>query len=228
MHHVYWIHAHDHSDIATEGYVGISNQPFKRLRAHTTDLALVGSGVVRAYVEEHGIHSINHKLVAEYPSLDEARKAEEALRPTANIGWNLKKGGGVSPDCTGRMHSPETKEKISQSNIRTKGSREYVSPFKGVTGRYSAETLSKIGAAQKGKTISESHRKAASEKLSGAKSPRAKKVALQDVTNPTDVRQFDCLGDAATALGINYSTLRAACQRGNVAAKRWKQVEVPE
>lgn len=227
MHYVYWIRGIEHTDINTEGYVGISNQPFRRLKAHTTDTALVGSRLVRERVNQQGIHSIEHSVIAECVDLTQAQVLEATLRPVANIGWNIKKGGGTSPDCSGRTHTPETKEKIRQSNLITKGSRTYVSPFKGMTDRFSEDTKAKIGAAQRGKEISQAHRQAITEKLSGINSPVRKEVALMDVNNPSDIREFISLKEAADTLGINYSTLRAACQKGNVTAKRWKQVEVP-
>lgn len=227
MHYVYWIRGIEHTDLNTEGYVGISNQPLRRLKAHTTDTALVGSGLVRERVDQQGIHSIEHSVIAECVDLTQAQVLEAMLRPVANIGWNIKKGGGTSPDCSGRTHSPETIEKIRQSNLITKGSRTYISPYKGMTGRFSDETKEKIGAAQRGKEISQAHRDAISEKLSGIHSPVRKEVALQDITNPNDIRVFISLKEAADQLGIIYTTLRSACRRGNVAAKRWKQVEVP-
>ena len=60
MYYVYWISALNHTDPFTEGYIGLSNQPKKRLKAHTTDTASVGNKKVREFVNEFGLNAIKH------------------------------------------------------------------------------------------------------------------------------------------------------------------------
>lgn len=222
MYHLYWIAPVNSICPKTEGYIGISNNPEKRFKAHTTDTAKVGSKVIRAYVTEHGVNSVQHKILDSFNTLEEAREAERAYRPAAYIGWNVQTGGGISPDCTGRILSNESKEKIRQSNVATKSTRTYTSKFKGTTGRYTEEQRKHIGSFHKGKTISEEHRKAISEKLSGRNSPKARSIRIMDTLDSTEY-SFDSLKTAAEELGITYSTLRSTVRNGRkLVYKRWE------
>lgn len=223
MYYLYWVHAHHHTDPTTQGYIGISNQPNKRFKAHTTDTALVGSRKIREYVEENGLDSVTHTILHTFNDLDSARQCEKSYRPVAHIGWNIKSGGGVSPDCTNRTHNQETKKKISEQNKLTKSTRCYESNFKGMTNRWSDAQKQLIGSYHKGKTISKEHKQAIRDKLSGGKSPKAKSVQLYD-TATGNIYEFDALTTASKALGINYSTLRSAVQRKQMVYKRWEVI----
>lgn len=226
MYSIYWIHMSEHSDPFTEGYIGLSNQPEKRLRAHTTDAALVGSKYVRKYVEEYGTENIQHKILHSGLPLEEAKQYEFAYRPTPRIGWNIQKGGGSTPNCSGRTHTSETKTKIAESNTRTKSTRTYTSHFKGMTTRHSDEMKQHLGSFHKGKTISEEHKRAITEKNSGINNPKSKSITLYDHVLQLKTTYVN-LREAASMLGINYSTIRSAVQRGHkIVYKRWEIMEV--
>lgn len=222
MYSLYWIYSSDHCDPSLHGYIGISNQPHKRLRAHTTDTALVGSVKVREFIEQHGLDNLHHQIILQNLTLDEAKEMERRYRPKPLIGWNIQKGGGHTPDCTGREHTSETKLKIGKSNKQTKSIRTYISPFKGSTNRWSEEDKAKIGSYHKGKIISDAHKKAITEKLSGSNSPVSKSVEITDTLLNT-THTFDCIKTASDELNINYSALRSALQNeGRLVYKRWK------
>ena len=222
MYHIYWIHAPHHQDPYVEGYVGISNQPNKRFRAHTTDTANVGSTLVSKYIEEHGVNSLTHTLLDSVPTLEDAQQLELKYRPNTNTGWNIRKGGGSTPDCTGREHSQETKDAISKTNIATKSSRTYVSKFKGDTERWTEEQKALIGSYHKGKEISQEHRQAITDKISGKDNPNAVSIRIRDTLDGT-VHGFDTIKQAAEKLDINYPTLRAASRRGQkLVYRRWE------
>lgn len=223
MHYLYWIHLENHSDPFTEGYIEISTQPKIRFRQHTTDTApRGGSTVLRQIAAEIGAENLRHTLLTSFPTEEEAQIEERRYRPKSNIGWNIQPGGGVTPDCSGRQDSPETKMKRAASIRKTKSSRSYISPFKGMTDRHSPETRALIGSYHKGKTISEAHRKSASAKLSGDKNPNAVSVDLQDLETH-QIYNFKCLKTASDELGINYSTLRSAIRcKQEIVSKKWK------
>lgn len=210
MIYVYWIHLENHIDPSSEGYIGISKQPIQRYRTHLNYKRAFSRGV-RAAIEKYGKENIKHSLLFEFIDLIDARNKEFELRPNQNIGWNIAKGGGVTPDVTGRVHSQETRDKISVSNIVTKANRGYIpSQFKGQTDRHSDETKKLIGSYHKGKTISDAHKKAITEKISGGKHPVACSIRLYHVDNPGNILEFDCIKTASDRTGINYSTLRSA------------------
>lgn len=210
MYYLYWMHLDSHTNPFNEGYVGMSKNPVQRMRTHTNYKHAYSKGV-RSAIAEFGKEVIKHNLLGEFSSYEEVRNAERMYRPFPNIGWNLSKGGGVTPDCSGRAHLQSSKDQIGQSNRLAYQVRGYVpSQFKGVTNRYSAETKALIGSYHKGKTISEAHRKSASEKLLGENSPKAVGISLFHKDLPTKIYTYGCIKDAAKAHGVNYSTLRSA------------------
>lgn len=223
MHHLYWVHLSEHSDPFTEGYIGISTQPQIRFRQHTTDIAKrSGSRILRQYVDENGIDDLHHTILSSFNSKEEARNEEKRYRPKTNIGWNIWVGGGVSPDCTGRIDSEETKKQRTESIIKTKSSRSYTSPFKGQTNRHNQETRNLIGSYHKGKSISQEHRKAISEKLSGRKSPKAKPINIKDIET-NKVYNFECVLEASKEMRINYSALRSAFRnKQQIIYRKWE------
>lgn len=223
MHYLYWIHLVEHTDPYSQGYIGISVQPEIRFRQHTTDLALgAGSQILRQIVAEYGKDCLQHKVLASYENQNEARQAEHQYRPKTNIGWNIWVGGGVSPNCTGRVMSDETRSKIGESNRQTKSTRSYESPFKGMTNRYSDETKALIGSYHKGKTISETHKKSITEKMSREKHPKSVSVSLKNLETGLTY-DFKCLKSASEELGINYQTLRSAMRmKQEIVSKIWK------
>lgn len=227
MHYIYWIHHPDHTDPYTEGYIGLSNQPDKRFKAHTTNTASVGSKYLRE-MSDSDKALLSHTILAKCSSLEEARELEQKYRPSPNIGWNIKKGGGVSPDCTGRVHTEETKRAIGSKNAITKSTRTYVSPFKGVTNRHSDATKALIGSYHKGKTISEEHKQAITEKLSGANHSKSLPITITDtVTGIT--KDYVNIREASEQLGITYSTLRAAVRRNQkLLLRRFEIVKVAQ
>ena len=222
MYSVYWIHLEQHTDPLTEGYIGVSNQPKARFRAHTTDNTSSGSSVVKQMVELYGLTAIKHTILFQDSNFEVAQAKEFEYRPTPNIGWNLAKGGGVSPSNIGRKHSKETVDKITNGVRQTRNNRNYVSPFKGVTNRHSDETRAKIGSYHKGKTISAEHIAAMRLKLSGEHNSKAKSVVVVDTLDNCEYT-FKCIRTAATELNIGYSAIRSALRSSNsrLVYKRW-------
>ncbi len=96
---IYWIRLPEHKNILEEGYVGISNNPSKRLKSHKT--------------RSNNPHLTN--CFKKYPNIvmDIILEAEESfckdielkLRPAKNIGWNIEKGGGLPPILVGHTHN---------------------------------------------------------------------------------------------------------------------------
>lgn len=113
---VYWIRAAHHSDIASEGYVGVSKNANKRwLYGHKWAHAKGRHDNPRLSnaIAKHGWDSLIKTVVV---VADEAYcyELESKLRPAEEIGWNLVMGGGKPP----------------VAKFRGEG---YVSPLKGVS-----------------------------------------------------------------------------------------------
>lgn len=105
---VYWIRHNKHSDVLTEGYIGITNNLNNRLRYHkerNTNKKL--RNAISKYQDE-----IIVDVLYEYDTEDEALQKEEELRPKQFIGWNLAPGGGKPPRI---KDYPEAIDKIRES-----------------------------------------------------------------------------------------------------------------
>lgn len=96
---VYWIRHKDHTDILTEGYVGITNRSVSyRLKEHYR--AVRSIDVPNENVNISIVHKAMHKYkddiivdtVCECDH-DYALWLENKIRPLPNIGWNLSVGG---------------------------------------------------------------------------------------------------------------------------------------
>lgn len=110
---VYWIREKDHSDIYTQGYVGITKKVLKeRVREHKKNKK---NSIVAGKLRQH--KDLVWTVVHEVNTLEEALAIEASYRPSQNIGWNLQKGGeiGVEPEWysiqeNGQKHSMKTSE----------------------------------------------------------------------------------------------------------------------
>jgi len=93
---VYWVHLPVHTDIKSQGYVGITCQgALVRFYKHKSEAINLG----KDWVFHRAIRKYGHKnlivetiLVCDY---DYARGMEESLRPERYTGWNTCEGGGV-------------------------------------------------------------------------------------------------------------------------------------
>ena len=110
---VYWIRKTNHTDIMTQGYVGITaNTLEERVRGHRKNK---GNSIVAGKLRKNAnlVATVMHNV----DTLEEALKIEAYYRPAINIGWNLQKGGemGVDPswydnDENKLKHSMKTSE----------------------------------------------------------------------------------------------------------------------
>lgn len=115
---VYWLHLPTHSDVFSEGYVGVSTDPKNRVAKHIRNA-------------QRGVHENSHLLNAivksgntiiqdtvAVGSEEYCYKLESKLRPQKDIGWNIAEGGSKPPNCKGRVspfknhkHTEEEKQK---------------------------------------------------------------------------------------------------------------------
>ena len=114
---VYWIKLPEHTDIMTEGYIGVSRNVDYRLNQHK-NLA-TNSHLVNA-IKKYGWDSLVKKVML---ISDEVYclMIEKILRSKENTGWNIAIGGGKPPIYKGgRTLSEETKAKISNTKTGVK------------------------------------------------------------------------------------------------------------
>ena len=176
---VYWIHLPDHTDIFSQGYVGITSlklrRRFERHLHNAKNKRDICPKLERAICKYGADSIIFEEMVRGETSY--CAEVEEHLRPAKNIGWNLWSGGNkgilgfkqseetkakVNIKKIGRPVSLETRAKISASlqgnkcalgSIRTPEMRRaHAVRHKGY--RHGLDALAKISAASKGRIVS--------------------------------------------------------------------------
>lgn len=114
-HTVYWIHLPEHNDILTHGYVGVSNNPKRRLSEHK-NVSKIRNDKNPYFGRILNKYSDKIILTIIFCGDEDAcYSLEECLRPEKNIGWNANKGGNKPPNKKGWKPSKSTLEKRSQS-----------------------------------------------------------------------------------------------------------------
>lgn len=90
---VYWIHLAEHTNILTEGYIGVTNNIKSRFRSHEKR---TGNKHFKRAIKKYGWDNLVKEIVLisdkAYCLLIEAK-----LRSKANTGWNVAIGGGNPP-----------------------------------------------------------------------------------------------------------------------------------
>jgi len=198
--YVYWYHLPEHSNPYIEGYVGITKNLKRRDYEHRNGYGNIH--LTRAFKKYRGIQ----KTILCKGTIEYCIELEQRLRPRDKIGWNIVAGGGLPPTglATGKRKG------VALMNIRqgAKKKRGKTSPFKGLTNRHSDKTKALIGSYHKGKIISEQHRQAVREKLSGSKNPKANQVLMFNCNN----RQWitcKSVSDAAKAINISRAAMKS-------------------
>lgn len=120
---VYWIRCQDHTDMTSQGYIGVSKNVARRFVEHSKKQQ---NRHLRFAVEKYGWDNLIKSEIlisTEEYCLDIERK----LRPADGIGWNCTIGGGIPPSAVGnkyaqggtwnrgRKHSLETRKKVSEA-----------------------------------------------------------------------------------------------------------------
>jgi len=119
---VYWIHLPEHTDMTSQGYIGITSTRLeRRWEQHKQSAASGSNRPIGNAIRKHG-ESLLYSCVL-VASLDYCLFVENALRVSPNTGWNLAVGGD-KPPMQGREHSEETKRKISLAGTGRKASDE--------------------------------------------------------------------------------------------------------
>lgn len=125
MAEVYWIHLPEHTDMFTEGYIGVTKTTAAdRYKSHVNSSRLNKKHHLKiSYaIRKYGADNL---IVETLVICDEDYSLwlEEKLRPELEIGWNLAKGGSKPPVRKGPM-GPEFSRKLSERNSGVPKSEE--------------------------------------------------------------------------------------------------------
>ena len=117
---VYWIHLPEHTDILTQGYVGLTKQGTKkRFWSHKNSAKDPRSShkIISKAFNKYGDKIIVTTLVV--CDKDYAKFFENKLRPTDFIGWNMNAGG-----YTPSIKSPEVLRASAEKRKKTMEGRD--------------------------------------------------------------------------------------------------------
>ena len=131
---VYWIREKSHTDLTSQGYIGVSGNVKERFASHKG----MWSGTnnhLRNAIKKYGWDNLE-KSVLLIAEKDYCLEIEKKLRPADKIGWNLVVGGGHPPVLIGPR--PELRGKQAWN--------------KGMVGCISDETREKMRLARIGKS----------------------------------------------------------------------------
>lgn len=118
MAEVYWIRKPEHTDVFTQGYVGVTTKTAQeRFQGHI--YTAFNRREVKSIVHKAIIAIGPENLVLETICIceeDYAYVLENKLRPSKLIGWNVAIGGSKPPGVKGLPVSEETRKKLSKAN----------------------------------------------------------------------------------------------------------------
>jgi len=106
--YLYWIHYPSHTDPRSEGYIGITKDPYHREWRHRNN---AGNPIAYNAMRKGAVFSV----LEQYNTREEAISREIELRPSENIGWNIREGGGDPPPMTKELGAcPEFRKAVSE------------------------------------------------------------------------------------------------------------------
>lgn len=110
---VYWIHHVDHTDMFTQGYIGVTKSIKRRFEEHKNRPS---NAHLKNAINKYGWDSLVKEVLI---IADEAYclAIELKLRANDKMGWNLIVGGGMPPSSCGKkfIRSEEWKRKQSEA-----------------------------------------------------------------------------------------------------------------
>ncbi len=114
---VYWIHRPEHTDMFSQGYIGVSNNT--KLRWHDHHVRTGNLHLQRA-IKKYGWDNLVKEVIVIADELY-CLAVEFKLRSADKIGWNIIAGGGMPPSSRGKkfIKSAETRARLSAAKLAT-------------------------------------------------------------------------------------------------------------
>jgi site-specific DNA-cytosine methylase len=183
--HVYWIKHKSHTDVFTEGYVGVTaTTPDERFKKH---MIVVNSSsnkkkyLVHHKIKSHGVENIEVVTIL-ISDKQYCYDIEKKLRPRSNIAWNLSVGGIIPAKKMPYVISQETRAKLSKAAKGRKLSEEHKRKIgeKSRNRVHSEECRRKLSEGMKGRTFSKETLKKMSEGSKGKFHTEESKIRMKN------------------------------------------------
>ena len=110
---VYWIHHKEHTDIFSQGYIGVSDNIQRRWEDHKN--GNTNSQHLKNAIKKYGWENLEKKIVI-ISDKSYCLQMEKQLRSRCDLGWNIVVGGGCPPNQTGKIRNSATINKLSGKN----------------------------------------------------------------------------------------------------------------
>ena len=139
---VYWLRLPEHTDMFSQGYIGITNNIKRRWYKHKS---LTQNAHLKNAINKYGWDNLVKEIIL---IADNAYclSIEKLLRPSKDMGWNIVEGGGMPP-----KNSKGKGYKLSNVSVNPGMFKKgFVPHNKGIP--CSQETKKKISASKKGCT----------------------------------------------------------------------------
>jgi predicted GIY-YIG superfamily endonuclease len=139
---VYWIRSVDHTDMMSQGYIGVSGRFDRRMWEHYHQN---GNRHLKHAIQKYGWDNLvkTQILIADE---DYCLDIETKLRPKDKIGWNIVKGGGHPPSTPWNKGIPADPEHIKKMNVI-----RLSMPHHNLGKKYSEEVKKRMGAPKLGR-----------------------------------------------------------------------------
>lgn len=205
---VYWIRHPDHTDIFSQGYVGVTSRYEKRLQEHSH---VTQNRYLRNAINKYGWESLVKEQIV-LAAEDYCLEVERKLRPKDCIGWNLVVGGGKPPNALGKKlrrtkpswaigipKSESSKKKIKEKvkllwqnpeyrEHMSKTHRGKPSKRKGI--KHTPEAIEKMRKAHTGVKHSDEQKRKMSQIMTGRRMPTEVCIHCHKVFNIGIIRRF--------------------------------------
>ena len=147
---VYWIHHAEHTDMFTQGYIGITKNIVKRFEEHKNRPS---NPHLKNAINKYGWDNLVKEVIL---VADKAYclMIEAELRTKEQIGWNINKGGGFLPETAWNKGIKLNEEQKAKQFSLVEFVKKHGSWNKGM--KMSHEYRKKLSIAHKGKRILQS------------------------------------------------------------------------
>lgn len=113
---VYWIHLPEHTDMFTQGYIGVASKGAEhRFKEHLSKARLGSKLPIHNAIRKYGDKLVVDTIVM--ANIEYCYELENKLRPTPRIGYKCDAGGNCNR--LGAKLSDETREKQRQAALST-------------------------------------------------------------------------------------------------------------
>ncbi len=117
MYIVYWLHLEKHTDIHSQGYVGITRNFSERMKNHFKNKRKTA---LTDAIKSYGKENIKQTILHDGLSLQEALLIEKDLRPIQGVGWNLQSGGEIGVESSWFKIEENKKKHREATSIRVR------------------------------------------------------------------------------------------------------------